>query len=1559
MLTVQPLLALESPDARPILVLASYHMTHDWTEQLTDTIRADCARMASAPRMEIYSFDMMRTRDPEAVARKLHQILERARGGRYSMIVTLDSPISRLLLEQSEVPPELPIVFAGWEDPPADLKTRHPNATGIIQSGNPVATVRDGLLLYPDTEEILVISDDSPESRHFESFCRQELPGRFPRLKFYFENNAEQGIDRIFQKVAALPEHALVMLSPWRGLYGSDYQSLAEFGTDLYRIGNKPYLVNCHGLFGYGALGGAIVDPVRHGHETSALIEKVLATGSAVDLPVRNGSVAPIYDWAMLESHHLDTASLPSQALLLNRPPSVWQTYQIEVMSGGGALLVLLSAGLFWGYASRRGLRRGCDVLRMLPGRVGVVNRQERILFLHSGDIPASKFADARFIKDISSDYNAVSRAVRDVFETGASQVLEYDCREGGRVMFLAPVSRSLFGEEAVIWFSHDNSALQEARAEVRQALMQLEAGTRITRSATFTFDRQTYEIHGSSMLAQLLPVENDHIRKLNHWIYPEDQPAVFDKWRQLYSGKIPSATFDYRRKINGEFFYYRLYSSCDPGDPSRRLFNGVVQDVTDLRRAFEQLQEQQYLWHSIIDSMPLLFFAKDPEDEFRYRLCNRAFAESVGLSTAEVIGKTDSELFHSAADVARFREWDRRVMTLPEGTRYEESFHDAQGELHHWQTIKKTFVGLDGRRLLLGVSSDISSLKCLLNSEQFNSEVLAVAATNEEFDLMMDHLAEVLRRRLDCDRVILGKSNSAGLPRLLREWLSPGIPSLAAVGLDECYVLWDKSIPLLCENQVLKVEDIATEPLFEELVRKKHYQARSLLVAPVFIGGELWGTLSVAFFRSRRKFTEIDERIIRTCSNVIAIAAMGAQQKQAIRRADQERQLILDNIHIPIWLHDKTGRLIRANSAVCDLLKVPAEALTTEKNRALLAGAFSDGEAQPIEVTLATGKSVCREIRLLDREYTITSEPVFDTAGQLAYIVKAAVDMTEFNKLLASRTAMTSCLESLIGEPDWNKALKQTLRSLCVYFGAARAFVSRFDAERKTMTALAEYAQDGREFFCEKVQDLPFSTRPDWQGRFQREQTIAVQDLSNAPIADFGDFWPELVRQYDMRSIYATRLLVQSRLWGDVGLIFSGEPRVLAAESIQFLQSFTHFIEVMLERRLSSDQLVRAMERAQNADRAKSFFIASVSHEIRTPLNAVIGFADLLRHGGVPAEQQGEYLESIAYSANALLQLINDVLDLSKLEADQMKIEPEATDFAALGSEVMAVFQYRAKEQGIVLRLEIPQLPMLELDRLRIRQILFNLIGNAVKFTPSGSVTLRANWAPSSDDHGELTFAVIDTGIGISQEDQAKLMEPFVQLSHLRGTNAGNSGTGLGLSISKRLVEKMDGRLWVKSTPFCGSEFGATLHQVKVAPYTAPVIRRESLSLPPAAKIELPVLIVDDVEMNLRVMKAICGRAGVSQVVTASTGSAALAELEKRRYGLVLTDLWMPDITGAELASRIHADPRFARLPVVAVTADVEAKDNFPMEDFAGILFKPVTLEKLREVIGAVTGQP
>jgi CheY-like chemotaxis protein len=361
-----------------------------------------------------------------------------------------------------------------------------------------------------------------------------------------------------------------------------------------------------------------------------------------------------------------------------------------------------------------------------------------------------------------------------------------------------------------------------------------------------------------------------------------------------------------------------------------------------------------------------------------------------------------------------------------------------------------------------------------------------------------------------------------------------------------------------------------------------------------------------------------------------------------------------------------------------------------------------------------------------------------------------------------------------------------------------------------------------------------------------------------------------------------------------------------------------------------------REMEREKA--KAKSYFFSTVSHDIRTPLNAIIGYSTMLESGFKTEAERKEAIDSILMSGKTLLGLVNDVLDLSKLESGKMEILPEPTDCSRLMRAVTEAFRVSGGGSDFELRCRAEEMPLLMLDPQRLRQIVFNLVGNAVKFTEKGHVELRARFERQKNaDAGELRLEVEDTGCGIGEEDLKRIGSAYAQM----GAKASrNGGTGLGLAICKQLAAAMGGRLEVDSTLGAGSTFSVVIPNVKVA-----------------ADAQMPhrILLVDDSRMNLMVLKALLKNMGDFEIAMASDGQEALKILEApdaRAFDLVLTDMWMPNLDGAGLIRAIRANPALASLRVVAVTADVESRVTCADMGFNAILLKPVTTDTLGKAL-------
>jgi signal transduction histidine kinase len=442
---------------------------------------------------------------------------------------------------------------------------------------------------------------------------------------------------------------------------------------------------------------------------------------------------------------------------------------------------------------------------------------------------------------------------------------------------------------------------------------------------------------------------------------------------------------------------------------------------------------------------------------------------------------------------------------------------------------------------------------------------------------------------------------------------------------------------------------------------------------------------------------------------------------------------------------------------------------------------------------------------------------------------------------------------------------------------------------------------------------------------------------------ADFGGHWSAWY-------VLAGGLLFTGLL-GGVLLLLTG--RTLRVESL--VRERTQALADNNRRLLQAQEEMRAAkETAERASRLKSQFLANMSHEIRTPMNAIIGFSELGRDLAGESEVQ-EHFGHILQAADSLLGIINDILDFSKVEAGELQIECRPFTLRAVLAGVVDLVRPKAEQKGLALAVKLDEDGAYLGDALRIRQVLLNLLGNAVKFTEHGRVALLVERAGVEGNQSMLRFTVEDSGIGIAAEELERLFQPFSQVD--ASTTRKYGGTGLGLAICRQLVALMGGEIAVESRLGVGSRFSFTVRVGLAGPAAA--APPPAADAGPAASFSgRRVLLVEDNPVNQLLARKILDKLGIV-VDLAGNGEEALAALERQSYDLVLMDVQMPVMDGLEASRRIRADGRWPKLPIIATTANAmldEVRDCLAagMDDH---LAKPMHKEDVLRVLGKWLG--
>ena len=402
----------------------------------------------------------------------------------------------------------------------------------------------------------------------------------------------------------------------------------------------------------------------------------------------------------------------------------------------------------------------------------------------------------------------------------------------------------------------------------------------------------------------------------------------------------------------------------------------------------------------------------------------------------------------------------------------------------------------------------------------------------------------------------------------------------------------------------------------------------------------------------------------------------------------------------------------------------------------------------------------------------------------------------------------------------------------------------------------------------------------------------------------------------------------------------------------------FAAFVHDVTERKAVEYDREKAKQSAELASRAKSEFLANMSHEIRTPLNGVIGMTDLVLESNLTSEQR-EYLETVKLSADALLQVINEILDFSKIEAGKLELEQDDFDLRDCMESTLKTLALRADEKDLELLCDVaPDVPStVSGDSSRLRQILTNLVGNAIKFTRYGEVSLKASLVNTVGNAVTLHFVVSDTGIGIPPEKQKLIFESFAQAD--TSTTREFGGSGLGLTISRRLVEMMGGQIWVESKVGEGSQFHFTIHVNAVDT----VMTNATIVTQPELLHGVKVLIVDDNRTNRRILDGLL-RHWKMRPTTVEDGEQALykaiaAREDGEPFELIVTDMHMPKMDGFDLIKRIRERPGLVTSTVMMLTSGGQGGDTRRCEELgvAAHLLKPVRQSELRDALIRAVG--
>lgn len=997
----------------------------------------------------------------------------------------------------------------------------------------------------------------------------------------------------------------------------------------------------------------------------------------------------------------------------------------------------------------------------------------------------------------------------------------------------------------------------------------------------------------------------------------------------------------------------------------------GTARDITQIKKAEAELLKASERHEALLNANPDLMFVFDS----KYYIVDYHSSQSDEnlYEKPEIfLGKNISEILPE--DVCRITQlnvdqvlktgeatYDTYSLLFPEGLRYFESRYVKASDNEVLSIVRNITEKIKTENELK-IQSDLRQLLTQIATEYINLPLNKV-------DVAVNDSLKRMGRFVGSDRAYIFDLNAdTGICTNTYEWCNTGIEPQ----IDEL-----KDIPLeprwiaeFRKGNYLLIPDIAALPESYEKEILEPQGIKSLLAVPMITNNSCIGFVGFDSVRSHHNYKDNEIQLLMLYSEILVNIKLRQKseqelilaQNQALENHTLYKQIFeksSDNIFILDVEDEKRFKIASFN---------PAE----EK----LIGKISDFQGKYIEDCISPGlletilpnyNRCIKERRLIvyEESFSINAEtkhfitqliPLINKDGKIFRLIGVTHDITE-RKKSEELTSYQSELRKLLIELSTNfinrpileipEAIQFSLQRLGEFVEADRSYVFEYNINEKFGSNTYEWCKKGIEPQIDFLRIVPFEGFEHWVNQHFQGKIIAINNIKTIADPDIKSF----VEKQNVLSLITIPLMTGNRCSGFVGFDFVNAEHTFVNHEVELLQVFAQVLVNVQERIAIENELILARDKAEESDRLKTAFLQNMSHEIRTPMNGIIGFIDLLKSTNLPEEEKGQYLDIVEQSGHRLLNTINDIIEVSKIEAGQVEIVRSVFNSA----EIMEYYHNFFKKQCLDKKLDLvldnyvkgPDARLVS-DKNKIESIISNLINNALKFTHSGEIHM-GNFLMD----GEIRFYVKDTGIGIDPQRIDKIFERFIQ-AEIRSTRP-HEGSGLGLAIVKSYIELLNGKVWVDSTPGVGSCFWFSLPYINGQEHQdTPAIKKEtSVKMPSKIKI----LLAEDDDNSYRLISAILNKYDLT--ILRTTDGMQTIEVFKAHpdISLVLMDIKMPGIDGFEATREIRKLNK--NVPVIAQTAFAFAgdKEDALLAGCNAFITKPIIKHELIELINTFLG--